>query len=271
MHQINQLRIVCPNCNALLPAIKTAGLSDLHCLHCKAYYSVKQGFLDLIPEPSSHRNISQVLMEWVPLINIYESRWYRYSPLAAWLFGISFQNESNLISNIAGLKGQEKILDIACGPGTYVRLFAKQVPNGFVAGMDLSVPMLLYASFKAKQQSLRNIFFVHGQAEKLPFPEDEFDHINCCGALHLFTDLPKALAEIQRVLKPGGKFTATAYRNWIPGALVKKLVEWHYRYIGTNYFHSEDLEKMILDSGLNNVICHHDKRYWIILSADKSV
>jgi SAM-dependent methyltransferase len=89
------------------------------------------------------------------------------------------------------------------------------------------------------------------------------------GALHLFSDLSAALTEMHRVLKPGGQVTATAYRNWIPGEIAKKLVAWHYRVLGTNYFHAVDLEAMLLNAGFYQVVCHHDTRYWIILSARK--
>jgi ubiquinone/menaquinone biosynthesis C-methylase UbiE len=230
---------------------------------------MKHGVLDLLPDFPGRRTFSHAVMEWKPLIRIYNSRWYRYSLFATWLFGISFDEESALISTIADLEGQETVLDLACGPGTYTRLFAKQLPRGCVVGVDLSVPMLSYASSWAHQEPYQNVMFLHGHAEKLAFPDEEFDHVNCCGALHLFSDLPTALKEIHRVLKPKGTLTATAYRNWIPGSTAKRLAEWQYRAFGTNYFHAEDLEQMMQTAGLHEIVCHHERRYWIIMSARK--
>ena len=265
----HQVRIVCPKCTSPQAFLALTEGGAYACEQCHAVYSMRQGFLDLLPEFPGRLTFSQTLMEWEPLIRIYNSRWYRYSVLATWLFGIAFHEEYALISRIAALKGQEMMLDVACGPGTYTRPFAQQLPQGFVVGVDLSVPMLSYASSRAHQESCQNVLFLHGHAEKLPFPDEEFDHLNCCGALHLFSDLPAALTEMHRVLKPGGKVTATAYRNWIPGTLADKLVEWHYRHFGYTYFHSEVLKRNFQESGLIKTVCHHDKRYWIIMSATK--
>lgn len=269
MHQHHQLRILCPACTAPHAVLVEGEEGGYACEQCGASYGMHQGVLDLLPNFPGRRTFSHAVMEWRPLITIYNSRWYRASPLATWLFGISFHEESTLISTIAGLKGQETLLDLACGPGTYTRPLAQQLPHGFVVGLDLSMPMLAYASSRAHQESCQNVLFLHGHAEKLPFPDEEFDHVNCCGALHLFSDLPTALKEIHRVLKSEGKLTATAYRNWVPGATAKKLAEWQYRTFGTNYFHSEDLVHMMQDAGLHHVVCHHERRYWMIISASK--
>ena len=267
-HQ-HQPKIVCPKCTEPHTFLALTEEGEYSCEQCNSEFSMKQGFLDLLPDFPVRRTLSHKLMEWKPLIQIYESRWYRYSRMATCLFGLSFHEEYTLISNTANLKGQEALLDLACGPGTYTRPFAKQLPQGFVVGVDLSVPMLSYASSRAQQESCQNVMFLHAHAEKLPFPDGEFDHLNCCGALHLFSDLPAALAEMHRVLKPGGKLTATAYRNWIPGATAKKLVAWHYRRFGTNFFHREELEELMQGAGFHQLVCHHDARYWIIISASK--
>lgn len=269
MNPLSKFRIVCPKCNTQNSSLVLREKSSFHCHECKSTYSMENGFLELLPKGLNRRTISHAIMEWEPIINTYESRWYRKSVFATLLFGISFQDEYELISGIADLKGHERVLDLACGPGVYTRPLAKQLPNGLAIGMDLSLPMLSHASSKARQEQVHNVLFLHGQAENLHFPNNEFDYINCCGALHLFSNLPNALKEIYRVLKPSGKFTSTAYRNWIPGALADKLVEWHYRHMGCNYFRSKELQKKFQDSGLINIICHHDKRYWIIMSAAK--
>lgn len=269
MSSHHQLRIVCPKCMSPQTFLALTEGGAYACEQCHVVYSMRQGFLDLLPDFPARHTFSHTLMEWAPLIRIYNSRWYRYSVLATWLFGMAFHEEYALISRIAALKGHEMLLDLACGPGTYTRPFAQQLPQGVVVGVDLSVPMLSYASARAHQESCQNVLFLHGHAEKLPFPDEEFDHLNCCGALHLFSDLPAALTEMHRVLKHGGKMTATAYRNWIPGETAKKLVAWHYRVFGTNYFHAVDLETMLSNAGFHQVACHHDTRYWIVISASK--
>jgi len=161
------------------------------------------------------------------------------------------------------------MLDLACGPGIYSRPFAQKLSRGYIVGLDLSEPMLDYASSRARDQGLDNLLFIHGNAQELPFPDNEFDVVNCCGAIHLFPDLPRALSEIRRVLKPGGCFTTAAFRNWLPGESSKKFSKWYFQRVGIYHFRPDELEALLKQAGLNNVECHHAKRYWLIMSAVK--
>jgi ubiquinone/menaquinone biosynthesis C-methylase UbiE len=95
-----------------------------------------------------------------------------------------------------GLRRGAKVLDIGCGTGIASAPFAA---NGFpVTGVDSSPAMLA----KAKER-LPNVELVEGSAEKLPFPEERFDVIVSANVFH-WLDRSKALAEAQRVLRPGG-------------------------------------------------------------------
>jgi ubiquinone/menaquinone biosynthesis C-methylase UbiE len=240
----------------------------LECENCQAEFSLAEGFLDLHPDTIQCRSFAQRLMEWPPLVALYESRWWRAS-CAAWLFGLSFQEERALIMQSAGLQGQERVLDLACGPGTFTLPFARQLPEGLAVGLDLSVPMLTLAVAKTRKATLNNVLFVHANAEHLSFADNEFHHVNCSGALHLFSDLPQALREIQRVLRPGGLMTATACRNPRPGAWINILEKRHHRHFGVQLFRPEALQRQILHAGLTQVRWLHKKRYWMIFSARK--
>jgi ubiquinone/menaquinone biosynthesis C-methylase UbiE len=57
------------------------------------------------------------------------------------------------------------------------------------------------------------VVLIHGDALDLPFPDERFEAVNCCGALHLFPDVPRSLEEIRRVLTPGGRFATAVYRR----------------------------------------------------------
>jgi len=131
--------------------------------------------------------------------------------------------------------------------------------------------MLNYASSRARAEGLENVLLIHGDALSLPFPDNQFDVVTCCATIHLFPipDLLVALKEVSRVLKPGGRFTTASLRNWIPGRLSKKFVNWYSKKVGTNYFHPEDLEWLFKQAGLNNIECHHARRYWLVMSAVK--
>ncbi len=266
---MRNLRIVCPTCKTEQQLSESAINSGLHCTRCHAFFPVTSGFLDLLPEDTHRRNIPQRLMEWKPLINMYESRWWRKSDFFVFFTGISFQQEYDVILQAALLNGHESLLDIACGPGIYTRPLARRLEHGFVVGFDLSVPMLSYASSRAQSSGLENVLFIHGNAVELPFSDNEFECVNCCGALHIFPDIPRALSEIHRVLKPGGRFTMAAFRNWLPGQFSKKFADWYARHVGVNYFRPEDLEAYFKQIGFTGTICHHAKRYWLVMSAMK--
>jgi SAM-dependent methyltransferase len=91
------------------------------------------------------------------------------------------------------------ILDLCCGQGTLTAMLAAAGAN--VWGLDFSPEMLALAEARVPGANLRR-----GDAAALPFDDDSFDAVICnFGMMHL-PDQPKALAEIRRVLRPGGQF-----------------------------------------------------------------
>ncbi len=268
MHKLRQPRILCTTCKTGQLSLESATESKVNCADCSASFPVEDGVIDLLPKSDQKRSLSQALMEWKPLIRIYEGRLWRRSLLFALRTGISFAREYELIAEAAKLEGDEILLDLACGPGIYSRPFARRLSRGAVVGLDLSVPMLDYASSRARAEGLDNLVLVHGNALDLPFPDNEFDAVNCCGAIHLFPDLPRAFGEISRVLGPGGRFTAAAFRR-PAGRLAKSIASFYYRKFGLNSFLPAELESLFKQAGLNNVKCHHAKGVWLIMSAVK--
>lgn len=108
----------------------------------------------------------------------------------------------------AAPKPGEKVLDVGCGPGTVAILMAKKVaPNGEVVGIDASLDMIEAARRKVKgKDSLAR--FEPAAIEALPFPDDTFDLATSTFMLHHLPDdvQRQGLAEVRRVLKPGGRF-----------------------------------------------------------------
>ncbi len=268
MHKYRQPRILCPTCKKDQLTLESATDSEVHCADCSISFPVKDGVIDLLPGSNQKRSLSQALMEWKPLIRIYESRLWRRSLLFTLRTGISFEREYEVIAEAAKLEGNEILLDLACGPGIYSRPFARRLSRGCVVGLDLSVPMLDYASSRARAEGLENLVLIHGNALDLPFPDNEFDAANCCGAIHLFPDLPHAFGEISRVLGPGGRFTAAAFRRPV-GRLAKNIASFYYRKFGLNSFLPDELESLFKQAGLHDVKCHHAKGIWLIMSAVK--
>ncbi len=100
----------------------------------------------------------------------------------------------------------ETVLDIGCGSGVDTIFAAKMTgPTGKVVGIDLMTEMLLRAKENLSLTILDNVTYEEASAERLPFPDKNFDVVISNGAFNLVPDKAKALSEVFRVLKPGGR------------------------------------------------------------------
>jgi arsenite methyltransferase len=100
----------------------------------------------------------------------------------------------------------EAVLDIGCGAGFDAFLAARLTgPEGRVVGIDVTPAMVEKAREHGRRLSLGNVAFQPGEAESLPFPDETFDVVISNGVLNLTLDKDKAVAEMHRVLKPGGR------------------------------------------------------------------
>ncbi len=103
----------------------------------------------------------------------------------------------------------EAVLDLGCGAGFDAFIAAQLVgPAGRVVGIDLSPEMLAMAEAGLKAADFSNLEFRLAQVEDLPFPGESFDVALSNGVLNLIPDKPKALGEVFRVLRPGGRLQA---------------------------------------------------------------
>jgi ubiquinone/menaquinone biosynthesis C-methylase UbiE len=78
-------------------------------------------------------------------------------------------------------------------------------PTGKVVGIDLMPKMLLRAKENLTLANLDNVTYEEASAERLSFPDNSFDVVISNGAFNLVPDKAKALSEVFRVLKPGGR------------------------------------------------------------------
>jgi malonyl-CoA O-methyltransferase len=94
------------------------------------------------------------------------------------------------------------ILDIGCGPGTFLPQLSQQYPNAEIVALDIAHAMLAIAQSK---QSLEQQWHVlNADMHQMPFANGQFDLIFSNQVLHWSHSLPQVLAEWQRVLRPGG-------------------------------------------------------------------
>lgn len=113
------------------------------------------------------------------------------------------------------LKGLEspQILDIATGTGDLAIASLRLKPQR-VVGLDLSPQMLKVGEEKIKNKKLDHIIsMVEGDSENLPFKDEEFDAATVAFGVRNFENLNAGLLEINRVLKPGGKFVVLEFSN----------------------------------------------------------
>ena len=119
--------------------------------------------------------------------------------------GIDVKWRKKVLKLIAS-KNPERILDIATGTGDLAILMA-QTGAKEIIGADISEGMMEVGRKKLKEKKLDDrIQLVYGDSESLPFEENHFDAITVAFGIRNFETLEKGLAEILRVLKPGGIF-----------------------------------------------------------------
>jgi ubiquinone/menaquinone biosynthesis C-methylase UbiE len=106
-----------------------------------------------------------------------------------------------------GFQNLDSVLDAACGMGQWS--LALSHLNRQVEGIDINMERLLVANSLAQSHGADHCQFRFGSIELLPYETATFDAVFCYGAF-MFTDMPKALQEFYRVLKPGGKLYLNA-------------------------------------------------------------
>ena len=107
---------------------------------------------------------------------------------------------------VADLREGERVLDLGSGGGIDVLLSARRVgPSGFAYGVDMTDDMLALARANAAQAGAANVEFVKGEIEALPLPDAAVDVVISNCVINLSTDKPAVLAEMFRVLVPGGR------------------------------------------------------------------
>ncbi len=230
-------------------------------LNSSNYVKVDE-IIDFLPDTSVKKSPAQKLCDSKTLISIYESGWWRGNKIFEYLMGISMKDEMDLIHKILDPGKNDTILDLACGPGFYARSFAQNHPERTVYGLDLSMPMLEYASEKAGKLNIKNLFFVYADAENLPFKDSSFDAVNCCGALHLFPNINKTLSEVHRILKPGGKFSmALTMKTNTPFNKLKSGLD--KKYMDVNYYYVDEFSNMLEKAGFEPKV-YHCKILWML-------
>lgn len=209
------------------------------------------GFLDLLgSEDPTGARLAQRLMVSRALPLVYQRFW---RPLGGRLLmgvtGPGSGEEHRAALEMLSIGSGDRVLDVACGPGNFSRDFALAAPDGLVVGIDASAPMLEVA---VRDTEAENVAYVRGDACALPFLDASFDAVCCFAALYLIEDPMRALAEIVRVLAPGGRLAllSSCNRGPLPTSATNAVVR---GLTGVRIFGRGELTSALLGSGLVDV------------------
>ena len=127
--------------------------------------------------------------------------------------------ETTWTISLLNLRPEHQILEIGFGAGRAVQLVAAQAINGYVSGIDISQEMVRSANRRnARAIKAGRITLRQGDVTTLPFADGQFDKIFSIQTLYFWPDSPRALAELFRVLKPGGVLVITLSTGTNDGA-----------------------------------------------------
>jgi SAM-dependent methyltransferase len=182
---------------------------------------------------------------------VYERLW---RPLGGRLLmgalGPSMAGERRIALEMLAIEPGDRVLDVACGTGNFTRPFADAAgPSGLVVGLDASRTMLARA---ARERPGDGVEYVRASATDLPFADATFDAVCCFAALYLIEDPLHAVAEIARVLAPGGRVAllSSVARGPLPAGLSDAVVR---PLTGVRIFDRDDLARELRAQGLTDV------------------
>jgi ubiquinone/menaquinone biosynthesis C-methylase UbiE len=130
-----------------------------------------------------------------------------------------------VFDRLLDLPDKAKILELGCGPGYLWKENASRVPSAWdITLSDLSSGML-DSAWRNLVVTGRNYKFKEIDAQEIPFADETFDAVIANHMLYHVPDKPKAIAEIKRVLKTGGRFFATT----VGDNHLKEMMDWYQR------------------------------------------
>jgi len=119
------------------------------------------------------------------------------------LFGPSHRALIRRIKAVAGDR-PVRVLDVGCGTGVFAGRLRAALPTATVWGVDLVTGMLDKGAERWRRHA-GQVQPVKGDSERLPFADGAFDFVTCANSFHHYPHQDRAVAEMHRVLRPGGR------------------------------------------------------------------
>lgn len=220
----NQDVLACPICyepltfpGDLVLSVDSASGSTLQCGTCKKTYVGNETHFDLTAASGTKEYGESMALSTeffrIPLISYLYERGWRQS-FSVWGGFPGPEKEFELTKGFLKSVLGGNILDASCGSGLFSRLFAKSGLFSLVIALDYSENMLeqCYEFIQGEDNFPKEkLALVRADISRLPFASSSIDAVHAGAALHCWPSPSSAVAEISRVLRPGGVFVASTY------------------------------------------------------------
>lgn len=243
--------LACPSCRGPLDVGETA----VRCPACAAGYPASRGILDLTRSvgddaDEATADLLKSLAEMPSMGLYYESRLRpEFLRVAGgnWGGAVTLADEDAYIArSIRPVDGP--VLDLGAGAGRWTSVVAATVGSDRLLALDLGLPML-----NVLRRRVPEVPAVRASALDIPLADASMGAVVCWNALQAFPDeAATAIAEVGRVLRPGGTFTLMTF-VWDEDPVVRHFQAAHYfpsRPAGMLLFEREELERWLAEAGL---------------------
>lgn len=189
-----------------------------------------------------------VMAEYARLAPDYDRKW-------------SFYIQASVQETLARLrlnKG-ERILDIGCGTGALLHALNSADPTLRLTGIDPVPEMLAIARTRLNDK----VTLKQAWAEQLPFDDASFDKVVSCNMFHYIRQPLQALAEIKRVLTPGGELVIT---DWCDDYLSCKICDFYLRLFNKAHYKTwglEGIRELLAESAFEQIMAERYRINWM--------
>ena len=198
--------LACPTCTGPLRPLGAGAVCDA----CDRRYPGDRGFIDFLPDIQPEgEGLGQRAMHSRVLARVYERLWRPFFVAAASGGRPDYRAEFEMVLSTLAPAFGGPIVDLSCGPGFAGRRLAAAGQFERVWGLDWSLPMLA----RAAADNRGAMRLLRGDVGHLPFKSGSLAGAHAGAAFHVWPDPQAAVAEVARVLRPGGAFVASTFAH----------------------------------------------------------
>lgn len=195
--------ICCPFCKSTLSLNAENGNEiiangDLRCSACDRIYPIKKGivhFIDPQELEGPNQHFERYYNRFAPIYSLFTK--FAFLP-----FGGERKARQEILKHLG--KGGDRILEVSIGNGVNLPYLYEATNLGEIYGIDISIGQLTQCQRLIHKQDWSVELFL-AMAESLPFKNEMFDNVLHIGGINFFSDQKRAIEEMTRVARPGGK------------------------------------------------------------------